>query len=422
MPAGARPIPQPASENVNKAGNKRIEAISLIKNQVIHRLYHGGVNERKALIEGSGPSALSCARLLAREGWTVVVREPLARPVPAIVLTHVTSHLLVDLWQTDRSLLTGGHLLHERVVTWRGNRKITQHSGVAIRGDVLQARLRERLLADHGDRVLIVGSLAGGSGSPLGGETLGLADSGLGNPPGGGFLGLPVPGLGKPPGGERFGPMTWTVDAAGRRSEIAAGLGGAYVAAGERHVVAAEVEFVGPSDRTALVETWAGGWLFLAPLGEGRAILQATVSGPPRDALEGLRSALEGAGEIGAVVGEFSRVATFHSAPRLAQPSCGDGWIAVGEAAMALDPICGDGTGYALRGAIAAVAVLNGIAGGMPPGRCLRHYQMRLAAAFRNHVEGCRDLYGGDFGGSAWDGERRATELALETVPEPVSP
>ena len=44
--------------------------------------------------------------------------------------------------------------------------------------------------------------------------------------------------------------------------------------------------------------------------------------------------------------------------PRIAIPLCASDWLACGSAAMAFDPICGEGVGNALREALLACACL----------------------------------------------------------------
>ena len=57
--------------------------------------------------------------------------------------------------------------------------------------------------------------------------------------------------------------------------------------------------------------------------------------------------------------------------PRARLPPASVGWLAVGEGALAFDPISGDGVGHALRGVVLAATTLHEIAsgkeiGGMP--------------------------------------------------------
>jgi hypothetical protein len=81
---------------------------------------------------------------------------------------------------------------------------------------------------------------------------------------------------------------------------------------------------------------------------------------------------------------------------------------------MALDPICGDGSGHAVREAILAAAVLRGDA----TVEMLEHYQARLRIAFERHVSLCRSYYVSGRAGPWWD--REIAELdRMRAAPPP---
>ena len=65
----------------------------------------------------------------------------------------------------------------------------------------------------------------------------------------------------------------------------------------------------------------------------------------------------------------------------------------VGDAALVLDPLRGDGVGFALRGALLAQAVLAAIARGDSRAVSTRHYAARLTQAFVSHLGGCAAHY-----------------------------
>jgi hypothetical protein len=77
---------------------------------------------------------------------------------------------------------------------------------------------------------------------------------------------------------------------------------------------------------------------------------------------------------------------------------------------MAFDPICGDGTGHAIREGILAAAVIR--AGGTEAVR--RHFSNRLTAGFQRHLELCRGFYESGGGGPWWQAEREALEKGIE--------
>ena len=76
---------------------------------------------------------------------------------------------------------------------------------------------------------------------------------------------------------------------------------------------------------------------------------------------------------------------------------------------MSLDPICGDGSGHAVREAILATAVIRGSArSGM-----LEHYQSRLHLAFERHLTLCRNYYLTGNSGPWWDAETSLLDRGL---------
>jgi flavin-dependent dehydrogenase len=109
--------------------------------------------------------------------------------------------------------------------------------------------------------------------------------------------------------------------------------------------------------------------------------------------------------------------------PGFAAQMSGSGWLACGAAALRFDPLCGEGTGHALREAILASAVLKAHAGGESWPEICALYEARLRAGFRRHLEQCLALY--ESGGtSAWwqeqaDGLRNALAALPALRPPP---
>jgi hypothetical protein len=128
------------------------------------------------------------------------------------------------------------------------------------------------------------------------------------------------------------------------------------------------------------IESLDEGWLFLIPKSEVGGWLLA-VGASPETLLA--RSRLI-AGQVVEAVGEESQ---FPAYPRIVSPLCGERWIACGSAAMAFDPVCGDGTANAVREAILASAVISEGCG------ALDHYEARLIAAFQKHLSLCANYY-----------------------------
>jgi hypothetical protein len=99
--------------------------------------------------------------------------------------------------------------------------------------------------------------------------------------------------------------------------------------------------------------------------------------------------------------------------PRIVQPLCGDRWLACGTAAMGFDPICGDGTGYAVREGILAAAVVKAVAHGEDAASLRDHYVGRTMSGFRRHLELCREYYRTGGAGAWWRSELEALERGI---------
>lgn len=156
---------------------------------------------------------------------------------------------------------------------------------------------------------------------------------------------------------------------------------------GTRTAVAAQVRMKAAGDVSAgWVEALDEGWLFIAPDPRGPCWLLA-VGAPPERLLAQSR-----------LIGERiellqARSGTFDVCPRIAAASTGEGWLAVGTAALAFDPICGDGVAQAVRGAILAAAVIGAIRDGSNTAELLRHYELMMIAAMRRHLKLCAGYY-----------------------------
>lgn len=151
----------------------------------------------------------------------------------------------------------------------------------------------------------------------------------------------------------------------------------------------------GADPATCWVESIEDGWLFLIPDGSGGAWLLA-IGGSPEvlighaPMIAPLIATMEPAG------------ATFDTSPRMLEHLAGEGWLACGTAALAFDPICGDGTAQAVREAILASAVVTALAHGEDPAALTTHYHSMLLAAMRRHLQLSLPFYGGAGSGPWW--------------------
>ena len=152
---------------------------------------------------------------------------------------------------------------------------------------------------------------------------------------------------------------------------------------GSRSAKATLVQLADQTDSaTCWIESLDNGWLFLIPNSPREGWL-LTVGDAPLEASRVIVPQIASAKGVGAV-------AAFMACPRMVNPICDAGWLACGTAAMAFDPICGDGTGNAVREAILAAAVVR--APGPVEDR-LAHYRMRLLSGFLRHLDQCRQFY-----------------------------
>ncbi len=189
---------------------------------------------------------------------------------------------------------------------------------------------------------------------------------------------------------------------------------------GERLSSTARVHLSAKADpATCWIESVDDGWLFLIPDSLGGAWLLA-VGGAP--------DVLAAQAPVIAPLIEAMEPAsgTFDTSPRMLEQLAGEGWLALGTAALAFDPICGDGTAQATREAILASAVVTALGRGEDPAALITHYHSMLLAAMRRHLQMSLPFYGGA-GSSPWWREQYAASRAgydwctaqLAMMPEP---
>jgi flavin-dependent dehydrogenase len=113
--------------------------------------------------------------------------------------------------------------------------------------------------------------------------------------------------------------------------------------------------------------------------------------------------------------------ARVRSAPWLDLDCARPGRMTVGDSAFAVDPLRGDGVGFAIRGALLAQSVRGAIARERSAGPYLTHYAARLRHAFCRHVDECVSHYERAWNASIWQGEiakmRRSRRLVADVPP-----
>ena len=164
---------------------------------------------------------------------------------------------------------------------------------------------------------------------------------------------------------------------------------------GARRAVAVRVRLLHEEDRSACwIEAVEDGWLFLIPSGGGAGWLLAV--GAADDLI----------GQSRHVAPRIERVgepsAAFETSPRMLTELQGLDWLACGSAAIAFDPICGDGTAQAVREAILASAVIGAIGEGGDRDALRLHYESMMVGAMRRHLRLCAQFYASGGEGEWW--------------------
>lgn len=175
---------------------------------------------------------------------------------------------------------------------------------------------------------------------------------------------------------------------------------------GSRVAAAVRVTLRESEPNTCRIESLENGWLFLIPDAPLSAWLLA-VGGKPEVLLAASRIIANEIASMSESAGEFPAI------PRIVSPLCGPGWLACGTAAMAFDPLCGDGTAHAIREAILASAVIRAVAKEGVNDALLAHYEMRLTAGFRRHLALCLDFYQRGSSGPWWEREVKSIQEGI---------
>jgi hypothetical protein len=315
---------------------------------------------RTVLIQGDGLGACCCARLLRANGFTVSVAKDVRHKLPAILVSQATQHLLCDIFEDD-DLFQGFVPIHKRIVAWGQDAETVTlpHSALVVSEQALLERLWPGINAA---------------------EALSESDA------------------------------EWLI-----LSSRCATLALPQESFGSRRAQTLTVRLNNASERDACwVESMETGWLFLLPLGDGSGTL-ISVGGQPEDQLD--RSRL-----IGPQVTDLRRPpSTFPAYPRVLSELCGSrgpgrSWLACGSAAMAFDPLCGEGAGNAAREAILGSAVIRANTHGEAWDDLCDHYSSRLLGGFLRHLSVCRSFYASGHAGPWWDQELEMLDRGIEWV------
>jgi hypothetical protein len=305
----------------------------------------------RVVICGDGVAAYCCAHLLSKAGFSVDL-EPVNRSrLPVILLGDQALALIRDVFD-EPDLFKAAPRVCKRTVAWGldSQPRTLEHSAVAVSEEVLLESVRPKL-AENPDH----------------------ADA------------------------------RWTILAARP-------LPGPAVEHpfGSRMATVATVELRVEADSSACaIESLEDGWLFLIPNAPRSGWLLAT-GGP-------LESLLSRSQVVARVISSHSAPSgEFPAYPRIVSPLGGPNWLACGTAAMAFDPICGDGTAHAIREAVLASAVIRAVANAGDTGDLLGHYEARLTAGFHRHLTLCREFYQSGGTGAFWASELAAIDDGVQ--------
>jgi 2-polyprenyl-6-methoxyphenol hydroxylase-like FAD-dependent oxidoreductase len=158
---------------------------------------------------------------------------------------------------------------------------------------------------------------------------------------------------------------------------------------------------------TCWMESTANGWLFLVTSDPREGWLLG-VGDTPEALLAESRLVSEQIESLN------SEARHFPAHPRIASPLCGPKWLACGSGAMAVDPLCGDGSGYAIREAILAAAVIKAVENGADPKTLEAHYSARLLAGFQKHLQVVESFYQSGGTTAWWTTQAQAARSGIE--------
>jgi hypothetical protein len=185
---------------------------------------------------------------------------------------------------------------------------------------------------------------------------------------------------------------------------------------GSRTASVSNVQLRTTADRESCwAESLEDGWLFLFPV-HGASACLISVGGPAPALLTQSRLI---AAQLEAPI---TSAAEFPAYPRILSELCGYGWLACGTAAVAFDPLCGEGVANAVREAILASAVIRAAVQGSDVESLLAHYNSRLMNGFLRHLRMCHHYYSIGGTGPFWSSELQLLQQGIEWLSERLHP
>ncbi|WP_420383774.1 hypothetical protein [Novosphingobium sp.] len=302
------------------------------------------------------------------------------------MLGEQAQHLLRDVFAGQVALTTAlsqAHPIKRRIVRWGSDEPhAVPHSALVIGGSRLESALREQLPSPSGEGPG-VGALPTRQGMSAFPASPDIADSPHPNPS---------------PKGEGLTSANFVLSTKAPPAST-------LLRFGRREAAATPVALQpGTDPHAALVEAIDQGWLFLIPTGAKDGWL-LTVGALPEDALRESRLVAT------AVAATADTAIRFETAPRILGHPATPGDLTLGTAALAFDPICGDGVATAVRGGILAAAIAAELATETALDRAamIGHYRAMLIAAMRRHLAVSAPFYERGGQGTWWREQAEAT-------------
>jgi hypothetical protein len=305
-------------------------------------------------ILGTGLAAHCCQQLLHAQGHalTSTPDSRAARPL-SILLSQSTQKLLADVFNST-DLFAGLPRIRQRVVAWASREPVTlPHEAVVISEGALLDRLTSR----------------------LGGTPQAHSDG-----------------------------SGWTILTSQSATNTRPCTPRSFGARTARAHPVDLTPIVEPE--TCWVESTPAGWLFLLTTGPGAGSL-LSVGGLAESLLAVSTLIAPKIRQVHPIAAEIPAY------PRILEELCAPGWLACGSAAIAFDPLCGEGAGNAAREAILACAAIRAIFAGESTQDVLTEYAMRLRLGFLRHLENCREFYTQDSATDFWRAELEQLEEGL---------
>src|ERR1700733_3971849 len=313
------------------------------------------------LVRGDGVAAACCVRSLSAYDLPVSIVKAGRPKLSAVLMGEATQSLLIDLFM-DQKLFQGLPRIRKRVVAWGPGSQptVVPHSALVISEHDLLERLWSRVQKP--------------SEEPRDTAAWEIISSRMENP---------------------------------ERDERRFGTRSAFVS---------NVQLKTDADRESCwAESLDDGWLFLFPV-HGASACLISVGGPAPSLIA--QSRLIAA----QVEAPNTTAAEFPAYPRILSELCGSGWLACGTAALAFDPLCGEGVANAVREAILASAVIRAAVQGSDVESLLAPYNSPLVSGFLRHLQVCQHYYRTGGTGPFWSSELQLLQLGIEWLSERLHP